>query len=459
MQIRTKLTLQFAMIVAAILSASVAIINYSSVAYREKEFHDRLRAKAATTADLFIRVNEVDSALLRLIDSSKRDVLPNENITIYNAENKVVYTNNDTIDFPISSAELEWIRREGEVETTYGEYEIIQWAYPKTNGGFVVTAGAIDKYGKSKLRNLQQILIIVLVTGLLAVGISGWVYAGRALRPISIIVDNIDHISANNLHARLKIGKGRDEMVRLSETFNKMLTRLEKAFKLQKTFVANVSHELKNPLSTVTSQLEVILLRDREGAEYRKTIASVLEDIKKLNKTAFSLLDLARLNADEVKIELSPLRMDELLWTCRKRLLEMHPDYRINLHLDLPEDDQLLLVGGNEDLLHIAFSNLMENGCKFSNDHRIDVKFHVEAHHLVLQFQDEGVGIQERELSDIFQPFFRGQNSTVAYGHGIGLSLVERILQLHGATIAVESIPNKGSVFTVTFNRNRMASL
>jgi signal transduction histidine kinase len=455
MQIRTRLTLQFALIVAAILSTSVAIIYFSSATYRKKEFYDRLRAKAATTADLFIHVQEVDSALLRLIDSSKRDVLPNENITIYNADNKVVYTNNDTVDFPITPAALEWIRAEGDVEDTYGEYEIIQLAYPKMNGKFVVTAGAIDKYGKSKLQNLQRILIIVLVAGLLAVGISGWVYAGRALRPIALIVDNIDHISANNLHERLKIDKGQDEIVRLSKTFNKMLTRLEKAFTLQKTFVANVSHELKNPLSTITSQLEVILLRDREGADYRKTIISVLEDIKSLNRTAFSLLDLARLNADEVKIELSPLRMDEMLWTCRKRLLAIHPEYRIDLHLDLPEDDELLLISGNEHLLNIAFSNLMDNGCKFSNDHRIDVRLQMQRHLFILQFQDYGVGIQAHELSDIFQPFFRGQNSTVAYGHGIGLSLVERILQLHNATIAVESVPTEGSVFTVTFNKNK----
>lgn len=451
MQIRTRLTLQFALIVATILLITVSILYYSTADYRKREFFYQLAAKANTTADLFLRVPEVDSTLLRLIDKNKSDVLPSENITIYDEANRIVYTNNDTIDFHSTAEELDHIRQATtDRRFIFGDYEVIGLNYESPKGKFVVTAGAIDIAGRTKLEKRQLLLLTVFLSGLIVVGIAGWVFAGRALKPINDIVEKMKRISARNLDARLDEGNRTDEIARLAQTFNKMLIRLENAFNLQKTFVANVSHELKNPLTAITSQLEVALLRERESAEYQRTLASVLEDIQNLNRAAASLLDLASLNTEQVQLARLPLRIDELLWTCRERLLANHPGYQIDMDMDLPEEAQLLMVNGNEHLLGIAFANLLENGCKFSGNQTVRVTLKTDRTNVLLVFQDNGIGIPPEDLENIFQPFYRGKNAASnASGHGIGLSLVRRILDLHGATMQVHSTVNEGTRFVV----------
>jgi signal transduction histidine kinase len=450
MQIRTRLTVQFALIVATILLLIVCILYYSTAQYRRFEFFTQLRGKATTTADLFLRVPEVDSTLLRLIDKNKSDVLPSENISIYDQNNHIVYSNNDLIDFKTSHEELNRIRVEGETQMEFGKFEIIGLHCASAKGDFVVTAGAIDNFGRNKLQKRQLLLLTVFLGGLIVVGVAGWIFAGRALKPINEIVGRMKQISASNLDARLDEGNRTDEIARLAQTFNKMLTRLENAFNLQKTFVANISHELKNPLTAITSQLEVALLRERETIDYQRTLESVLEDIQKLNRAASSLLDLASLNTDQVQLTKTSLRIDELLWTCRENLMDNHPDFHIEMDMDLPEDAQLLMVNGNEHLLGIAFTNLLENGCKFSNESGVKVTLKSANDQIRIDFQNHGIGIMPEDLENIFQPFYRGKNMVSGTGHGIGLSLVRRIFDLHGATVNVSSNSADGTRFTIT---------
>jgi signal transduction histidine kinase len=448
MQIRARLTIQFALIVATILFVLVSIIYYSSAHFRQKEFYQRLESRAVTTANLFI-VDRMDSTLMRQIESRKRDLLPSQKITVYGRSNTVAYTSNDTVNFPTTPEQLEEIRRAGELKITYQDFELIGLHYPTPKDDFVVVAGAIDYYGKIELRNLQKILLFVYLGGLLAVGLIGWFFAGRALKPINDIVERMKLISATNLQTRLDEGNRKDEIARLSQTFNEMLTRLENAFNLQKTFVANISHELKNPLTSITSQLEVALLRERNISDYQRTLESVLDDIKKLNRASASLLNLASLNADHYQLILAPTRIDELLWASREVLLANHPEFRIEIEMDLPEDEGRLIIAANDHLLGIAFANLIENGCKFSKDNRVKVAMKLLPGQVQISFQDHGIGISENELTKIFQPFYRGQNADKAFGHGIGLSLVRRIVELHRATIAVKSTVGQGTVFTV----------
>ncbi|MBK9453956.1 MAG: HAMP domain-containing histidine kinase [Bacteroidetes bacterium] len=449
MQIRTRLTVQFAMIVATILLVTVSILYYSTAQYRRFEFFTQLRGKATTTSDLFLRVPEVDSTLLRLIDRNKRDVLPSESINIYNSANEIVYTTNDARAFQTTPAELDKIRKLGEVQSEYGDFEVIGLHCPSPGGDYVVTAGAIDNFGKNKLRKRQLLLLTVFLGGLIVVGIAGWVFAGRALKPINDIVARMKQISASNLDARLDEGNRTDEIARLAQTFNKMLTRLENAFNLQKTFVANISHELKNPLTAITSQLEVSLLRERDNADYQRTLESVLEDIQKLNRAASSLLDLASLNTDQVQLTRSPLRIDELLWICREQLLGNHPEFHVEMDMDLPEDAQRLMVNGNDHLLGIAFTNLMENGCKFSDSGAVKLTLKTAPYQISLVFQNHGIGILAEDLDNIFQPFYRGKNTISGTGHGIGLSLVRRIFDLHGAELQVSSDKENGTQFQI----------
>lgn len=450
MQIRTRLTLQFAGIVAVIVLISHLAIYFFSAQYRENQFYDRLRDKANTTAELLIKVDAVSVELLRIIDANKKDLLPQENVTVYNYLNEVVYTNNESVDFGSEEDFLNKIRLEGEQRQQQGDVELIGVQYVDKFNRFVVTASAIDRYGLNKLQNLRHILMVSFALILGIVAIAGWVYAGRALRPINNIVNKVNTISATNLGTRLDEGNRTDEIARLSATFNGMLNRIETTFQLQKTFVANASHEMKNPLTVITSQVEVVLLRERTPEEYRQTLSSVLEDVRRLNQVSLRLLDLARLNSDEIKVDFKPVRIDDLIWKCKEELSEKNPDYKIVFTPQLPEEERQLVVLANEYLLSTAFINLMDNACKFSPDREVHVTLETRGSRSILQFRDNGVGISEADLPYIFEPFYRGSNTVAISGHGIGLSLVEKILKIHKTQISVTSKLQQGTTFTLT---------
>lgn len=456
MQIRSRLTLQFIFIVASILFFSLSSIYYFSKVHRENEFYHVLKKKAITTADLLLKVHEVDSSLLKIIDKSKKDVLLLENISIYNEWNVEIYTNNDSIDFSRLVNEFDRnlirIRESGEIKISAEPMDILGVSYISRQKKYVVLAGAVDSFGLESLNNLKKILFTVFVITLVAAGMAGWLYAGKALRPISSLVDYVDKITENNLNTRLHEGNRKDEIARLSFTFNKMLDRIESAFKVQKTFVANASHELRNPLTKITSQLEVALLNDREKEEYKKTISSVLEDIKNLNEISYRLLQLAKISSLEADTRFTSVRMDDLIWETKMEFLAGRPDSTVNFFLDkLPDSEQELTIMGNTPLLKICFVNLIDNACKFSNSRSATIKLSSGRKKIIIQVIDHGKGIDKNDLPYIFEPFYRSKNSVLVAGHGIGLSLVDKIVRLHYGRISVLSEVNTGSTFTLTF--------
>lgn len=450
MQIRSRLTLQFVGIVAVIVLLSHLAIYYFSAQYRENQFYDRLRDKANTTAELLIKVDAVSIELLKIIDANKKDLLFEENVTIYNDKNEVIYTNNDSLHIGEDPAFLNKIRMEGEQRQQLGNIDLIGVPYVDRYNPVVVTASAIDRYGLKKLQNLRNILGISFLLILGTVALTGWIYAGRALRPINNIVDKVNTISATNLGTRLDEGNRKDEIARLSATFNEMLNRIETTFQLQKAFVANASHEIKNPLTVITSQVEVVLLRERTPEEYRQTLSSVLDDVRRLNHVSLRLLDLARLNSDEIKIDFKPVRIDELIWQCKEEIAVKNPEYKIIFTPELPEEERQLVVLANEYLLSTAFANLVDNACKFSARKEVHIHLQTRGSRCIVQFTDKGIGISAADQPFIFEPFYRGENTIHVRGHGIGLSLVEKILKFHKAQITVVSQLNKGTTFTVT---------
>lgn len=451
MQIRTRLTLQFTLIVATILAIVCAAIYLSAEQYRVWHFHSRLEAKAVTTANRYLNVQGFNAQLLKLVDSTKKDVVAHQNILIYAPDNTVAYAANDTIDLGITPADVATAREQGSFRDVRGENELLGVRFESNHGEYVVMAGGVDREGLDYMGNLRGMLLLIFVVGVAIVALAGILFASRALRPIQQVISEVRGISPNNLQARLDPGNQVDEIGSLAMEFNQLLDRLEKAFNLQKTFVANISHELRNPLTVITSQLEVLLLRDRSEEEYKAKVASVLDDLRNLNRASASLLELTKLNVDHPNLKLKPIRIDECLWQARDWVLGFRPEFRIDMEMDLPEDDAQLMVSGNEGLLVMALSNLMENGCKFSPEGRIVVKSESSDRAIQVSFIDDGPGIPENEQEHVFEPFFRGQNSHKASGYGIGLSLVKRIADLHSLSVEVESSVGKGSTFRIVF--------
>lgn len=451
MNIRTRLTLLFFVIVIVILTvASIAIYFFSSD-YREEDFYRRLRSKAENTAKLLIEVDEVDLELLKRIEANNPINLPNERITILNNKNQELYSSDHNDSLKIDIRLLNRIRLDEEIRFRNGDTEVLGFLFTDNDDRFTVVASAIDIHGLRKLKNLKNILFIIFPISLLIVSISGWIYAGRAMRPIARIVRKVDNISAARLDLRLEEGNGTDELAQLANTFNKMLSRLETAFIAQKNFIANASHELRTPVTAIAGEIEVTLMMERTKEQYVTVLKSILEDAKNLNALTSQLLLLAQTSSDAYDHQFTNVRLDEALWSAKEDLEKAHPDYTIHIEFDLKLNEESFVISGDEQLLKVVFMNLMDNACKYSNDGRVHVVFTLRSNDIVIEFINSGKGIEAKDLQSIFEPFYRGKNTHAAKGHGIGLSLASRVMRLHNGFIEVRSEPGKITCFTITF--------
>lgn len=452
MQIRSRLTLQFTILVGTIVLSSFFMVYFFTKQLIERDFDNRLRDKALTSAILLLKVDRLDTALLKVIDRAKRDNLYGENITIYDDDNKEIYTNNDTTHFSISSDLLERIRSEGVYYFRQRGFDIVGFLFKDQARNYVVIAGAINLQGIVRLSDLRTLLITLFVLMMMIVALTGWIYAGRALRPIQKVMQEADAISPIDLSKRLQESSHPDEIGKLITIFNKMLSRIENAFRHQKTFVANVSHELKNPLTKITSQLEVTLLNERPKEEYRATIESVLEDIKELNQLSVSLLDLARLDREENSFTMARVRMDEILWDVRETVESFDAAYKVFIEIkDMPDDESRLCINGNLHLLKTALQNIIENACKFSFDKKSTVALTCHPDIIRVRVHDQGPGIAEKDLVNVFQPFYRADGASKIKGYGIGLPLSQRIISIHKGKVEVQSQKDEGTTVILDF--------
>jgi signal transduction histidine kinase len=456
MEIRTRLTVQFFLISSALLLLAFLTIYFFYAKIQKEEFFLSLESRAKTTADLLIRVEQIDSTLLKVIDLNKKDVLDFENISVYDVNGKEIYTNNDTIHFsellPDFDLFLDEVIASGKQEISDGDFDFVGIQYQNASDKFVVVACAVDTKGIKNLRSLRRVLALVFFSVIAIIVLAGWIYSGRALKPISTVIDQVNSISANNLNQRISAGSNKDEIARLTLTFNHLLDRIEDAFTTQKTFVSNASHELRNPLTAITSQLEVTLLKARNVEEYEEIISSVLEDIRDLNEMSHRLLVLAKIDGESNSFKFESLRLDDLIWETKNEFLAQNTSYFVTLTLNkLPENEKQLLILGNRHLLKTCFVNLMDNACKFSSNHGVSIEIFSDIKTLTIQFADKGTGISKSELPHIFEPFYRAKNSAEVSGYGVGLSIVQKIVHLHNAKIEVASTLSVGTKISIVF--------
>ena len=444
MNIRTRLTVLFVLLVASIMLLFTVSVYYLYDQFREQEFHQRLEEKAFTTVRLREDVGEVPQADL--------PVLVDEQVTIYNNRGVVVYNQHKQRPrFPITARFLSKITLRQTQYTRIGDLEAVGVRHLNTKGEpLLIVASGNDRYGLTKLDRLREILVFGWSLSLIIVGIAGYLFATDALRPIAELIGQANAISATNIHQRLRVGRQRDELADLARTFNDLLTRLEEAFVLQKSFVSHASHELRTPLTVMMGQIEVTRLQARSTNEYEITLDGLLDEVKNMIRLVNGLLELAHASADAVTVTHQPVRIDELLWQAQSQLVNKNHDYQIDIDFDnLPDREEELVVIGEESLLQTAFQNLMENGCKYSPDKRVSVRISFERGQVRITFSDQGYGISEADLPHIFEPFYRSEITMTIKGHGIGLALTQRIIELHRGSISVESTVGQGTTFRI----------
>ncbi|OFX47836.1 MAG: hypothetical protein A2046_07190 [Bacteroidetes bacterium GWA2_30_7] len=451
MKIRNKLTLLFALIVSGLLIAFSLSVYILSANFRTDQFYSRLKDRAITTARLLLAVKEVDSGLLRIIDRNSL-LLSQEHILIYNNDNELIYNSLEEDTTNISLNIINKVRLNNELRYDINDKEILGIQFHKETKHFVVIASAYDMYGRSKLQFLKLILIIGFILSITIIVFSGLIYSAQALKPISKVIYQVDAISATNLNSRVEEGNRKDEIALLAITFNKMLSRLESSFNLQKNFVANASHELRTPLTVIKGQIEVALLKNRTQIEYEEILNSIHDDIDNMNSLANGLLELAHASKDVSEITKNELRIDDIIWTVQTEMQKKKSYYKILIEFDnFPDNENDLLIFGNEHLIKSALSNIIDNSCKYSSDNTVNIKISFNKDGFLLEFSDKGIGISDSEINQIFEPFYRASNAKSQKGHGLGLSLTKKIVELHNGKILISSKINQETKVVIFF--------
>jgi signal transduction histidine kinase len=389
-------------------------------------------------------MNRIDSAILVS--------LRNKSIQAYNVHNEEIYAYNDQASdsLDINSDLLDKARSTNSFYFNLGEREAIAYNDSGNKDGLVIVAAAYDERGEENLQYLKLILGLSFMGGMLISFTSGYYFSKRLLRPIRKIADEVNIISAQSLAHRVKSGKGNDEWHYLTDTLNELLNRLQESFEIQRRFISSASHELSTPLTSISSQLEVSLQRQRTAEEYRQVMQSVYQDVRHLSNLTQTLLEFATVSGTAGGIDIKLIRIDEVLMRLPAEMTKMNKAYSVKLAFEqLPAEDEKLLVFGNAELLFTAIRNIVSNACKYSPNKLAKVKLSVEQTEIVVAVEDDGKGIPESELKNIFQPFYRTEDSRTTVGFGVGLPLVNRILKLHRGQIKVISTVGKGTTFFV----------
>ena len=274
--------------------------------------------------------------------------------------------------------------------------------------------------------------------------------AGRVLKPIEEINITAKKINAENLARRLEIKNPDDELGKLQQTLNSMFDRLEKAFLIQKRFTADASHELRTPLTILKGEMEIALKKERDIEEYKEVLESGLEEVDRLTTIVKDLLFLAKADEGKTTLNLEKTNIEKI---CREVLSQLKPLAKEKkIHLEFKSDEKDITIDADQDKIKQLLFNLLENGIKYNKEMgKVKLSLKREENHLEIKVEDSGIGISEKDLSHIFERFYRVDKarSREIGGSGLGLSIVKWIIDCHGGEISVDSKKGHGTIFII----------
>lgn len=293
-------------------------------------------------------------------------------------------------------------------------------------------------------------LLMMMIPGVLAVAcLGGWWISRRALAPVDGITRVARSITVQNLSKRLPVPQTGDELQRMSETWNEVLSRLEAAVERNRRFTADASHELRTPVALIRSTAELALRRERNSDDYRKALRQIEAEAERMTTLTNDLLSLAAADANSVEMPLAPLDLNSLAADVVQENLAPAESKGVRVRADLLAKPGVALANdaGIRRLLRI----LVDNAVKFTQPAgSVLVSTTGGQGKVTLSVRDSGSGIPAEVLPHIFERFYQadqshGENS----GAGLGLSIAQMIAKAHGSVINVESSPGRGSCFSL----------
>jgi heavy metal sensor kinase len=281
-----------------------------------------------------------------------------------------------------------------------------------------------------------------------AVG-GGYLLTRRALEPMDEMVETASMITALHLHRRIPLSHRDDELDRLADTLNHMISRLERSFEEVRRFTADAAHELRTPLAIMRSEAEIALRAPRSPDEYRRVIESMLEETTQLASLAEQLLFLCREDSGLRTGIIEPVALSESLEDLADQMQVAAKEKEITIVSTIMPH---CLVNGDPQGLRRLFLNLLDNAIKYTDPGgNVTITCHQSDNWIEIVIEDTGIGIPAEFLPLIFDRFYRVDSSRTpeVKGTGLGLAISRSIVEAHSGTIECSSTPGIGSRFCV----------
>lgn len=295
------------------------------------------------------------------------------------------------------------------------------------------------------------LLALPLLVGL--AGIGGYLLATHSLAPLGWMAEQARKITGSNLNTRLEIGNAAEELTVLAASFNELLARLDQSFEAMRRFVADASHELRTPIAVIRGEADVALSHDRGAAEYRESLAIVLDESRRLSRLVDDLLNLARADAGRVQLEVQEFYFNELLAECCRSMQALASASHVALECGSAGDVQFR---GDEGLLRRLAINLLDNAIRYTPPGgKVSAVLEADAARVQIRISDTGVGIPTEAAPHVFERFYRADKARSRQdgGFGLGLSIVKWIAEAHNGAVELTRNSGPGTTVTVTLPR------
>lgn len=469
--IRVRLTLWYVLILGVLLISFSTFLYFTLSKSLERDVDKKLRSLAELIAEESVMplskfgFNNIERTLedlmnlkpigkfIQVLDESGR--VGNKSENLKNIELPI--TINALKNASRGIITFETIRSIGNTPLRIITYPAIDQNHPVK---IIQVASSLEEV-EDALNKLFIILIITVPMALIVAVLGGQFLANKALKPVDQITQTARLITSKNLNQRISPLKVKDEIGRLIDTFNDMISRLDQSFQKIKQFTQDVSHELKTPLTILKGEVEVGLLKDRSTVEYQRILKSNLEEINRMSQIIEDLLLLSKVDSGEIKLQKQEVNLNKIIYEVVSQMEILAKDKGLRIEIQNYQQDVILF--GDSLKLRELFLNLISNSIKYTEQGgviRITIKREAQNglknRYAKIIVSDTGIGISKEDQPKIFDRFYRVDKarSREQGGSGLGLSICKWIVEAHNGEIKVESELGKGSSFIVNLPIN-----
>lgn len=436
MSLKRKIALNLSVAFSLLFGIVMMVIYFSFYDFRRDEFKHRFKERLELTTRFIENAKNFEEDASLFFNENADNFLFNEKIIVFDGGKHLIYSTLKDQNIEWESHLLDDLDKEKTIYRDKTTPEIYAALRNIKGKNYYIITSADDQNGRSKLDYLKFLLITAYVFSTLLIGIFSYYFVGKFLKPLDDLNREVSKITAHQLTTQIPVEQSNDEISILANSFNTMISRLNDVFQSQKDFTASASHEIRTPITRMSFQLQNLIKLGAHSPETISSLSQIQKDVYQLSELTNSLLLLTKFDRENIQSLYEDVRIDEVIFEAFETVEKSFPKFRMDFLISETSDENAYLtVHGIAPLLNIVFINLLKNAAVYSDDMKADVVVTEEMHSMIVDVISVGKCIPEKEQVRLFDAFTRGDNSQNISGSGLGLRIVKRIIEYHGAEI------------------------